>query len=105
MALNMRDSVALGTRPVSSRKAMSPRLTLPRISPGRSLPRTTMRSTVDQARSERIALRAISVGLDVGFANYFGPAVHFALEECAEVLGRTRHDLDAHLAEALPDLG
>ena len=59
MALKIFDSFSFGARPVSSRNAMSPRLRWPRISFGRSLPRTTMRSGVDQPSSERIS-RAIN---------------------------------------------
>src|SRR5689334_5420084 len=62
MALKIFDSLAFGVRPVSSRNAMSPRLRWPRISFGRSLPRTTMRSTVDQPRYDLSFLRGIYVG-------------------------------------------
>src|SRR3954463_5544872 len=64
MALKMRDSFASGTRPKSSRKAMSPRLRWPRISFGKSLPRTTMRSTVDQPRSDLSFLRGMCLRID-----------------------------------------
>src|SRR4051794_7179217 len=102
MALKILDSLALGTRPVSSRNAMSPRFRCPRISPGRSLPRTVIRSTVDQPMSDFSFLRAIrSIRLDARVLHDLGPARHFALQEPGEVLGRAGHHLDAHLAEAL----
>src|SRR5437764_10624201 len=64
MALKIFDSLAFGVRPVNSRNAMSPRLRWPRISFGRSLPRTTMRSTVDQPRSDLSFLRGMCLRID-----------------------------------------
>src|SRR4051812_47486244 len=102
MALKSFDSPAFGTRPVSSRNAMSPRFRWPRISPGKSLPHTTMRSTVDQPSSDFNALRAMgSIRLDVGFLDDLRPAPDFALQELREMLRRARHHIDACLAEAL----
>src|SRR6218665_3881814 len=46
MALKVTDCCGVGARPVSSRKAMSPRLKWPRISEGRSRPRTVILSGV-----------------------------------------------------------
>src|SRR5579859_5522935 len=103
MALNITDSFSFGNRPVSSRNAMSPRLTLPRMSRGKSLPRTVMRSAVDQPSSERISFLAMSVRLDSRIVDDLGPAANLAPEEAGELLRAARHDLDAHLAEALLD--
>src|SRR3954467_14315340 len=102
MALNSFDSPAFGTRPVSSRNAMSPRLRWPRISPGKSLPRTTIRSTVDQPSSDFNALRVMkSIRLDICFLDDLRPAGDFALQELREMLRRACHDIDACFAEAL----
>jgi hypothetical protein len=53
MALNIFDSCGVGTRAVSSRKAMSPKLRWPRISSGRLRPKTVMESGELQAISVR----------------------------------------------------
>src|SRR5688572_65077 len=110
MALNILDSRSSGTLPVISRKAMSPRLTWPRISPGRSLPRTTMRSALDQPSSERMGLRAISrkggslLGFHPGGGDHLGPLGDLAFEELRRLLGRAADRLDAYLVEAVLDL-
>src|SRR4029450_2944024 len=97
IALKSRDSASFGNFPVNSRKAMSPRFTLPRISPGRSLPRTTTRSGVHPPRSERIGLRPTLVGLDVRFLHHLRPARHLGLEEGAELLRRAGDHVHAGL--------
>src|SRR3954471_602250 len=104
-ALKSFDSFSFGTRPINSRNAMSPKLRWPRISPGRSLPRTVMRSGVDQPISERISFLAMSVRLDSRVLDDLRPAIDFALEEARELLGAAGHHLHAHLAEALLDIG
>src|SRR4051812_24142064 len=82
---------------------MSPKLRWPRISPGRSLPRTVMRSAVDQPISERISFLAMSVRLDSRVLDDLRPAIDFAPEEARKLLGAPSDDLDSHLAEALLD--
>src|SRR5450759_1642256 len=59
MALNTIDSCLVGRRPFSSRNATSPRDTLPSSSSARSWPRTTTRSVVDHARSDRSCFRRL----------------------------------------------
>src|SRR3990172_985339 len=103
MALKSFDSCALGARPLSSRNAMSPRLKWPRICRGRSMPRTTIRSALDQPISVRMVFRrALSiVGLHAGGPDDLAPACNLLVHELRQLLRRRAGADDSGLLEAL----
>src|SRR5260221_9930759 len=71
IALNTTDSCGVGMRLVISRNAISPRLSLPRMSRARSNPCTVILSGSIRAMSDFRVLRLAMVGILLGLFEFF----------------------------------
>src|SRR3972149_4167588 len=95
MALNTADCCGPGSDPLISSHAISPRLTLPRISLGKSRPHTTMRSDVLHPMLERIGFLVLIVtSLKIGTAQ---TRCSKSVRPVGPALKRQRHGAFLHL--------